>query len=196
MNEDRKVAALFVRRDSIYKTMPGVDCYDIDRDARTFPGGMPIVAHPPCRTWGKLKHFAMAPEHEHELGIWAVERVRDNGGVVEHPEGSSLFKVTGCAVPFGLPDEYGGIVIVVDQFNWGHACRKRTLLYIVGFSGDLKLKYKNGSPTHVITSMTGKKISKEDRMKLPNYKPELGRNKRDITPPEFAEFLVSIARQC
>ena len=67
--DGRKVAALFVRRDSVYKKIPGVDCYDIDRDARTFPGGMPIVAHPPCRTWGKYRHRAKAPDGEHELAI-------------------------------------------------------------------------------------------------------------------------------
>lgn len=41
MNEAAEVfsvAALFVRQDSIYKTMTGVDCWDIDRDARMWPG--------------------------------------------------------------------------------------------------------------------------------------------------------------
>ena len=46
------VVVLFVRADSIYKTLPGVECYDEARDARTWPGGCPVVAHPPCRTWG------------------------------------------------------------------------------------------------------------------------------------------------
>ena len=48
------VAALFVRADSIYKLMPGVDAWDIERDARAWPGGSPVVAHPPCRAWGAL----------------------------------------------------------------------------------------------------------------------------------------------
>lgn len=43
----RTVAALFVRADSIYKTMPDVDAWDIERDARRWPGGCPVVAHPP-----------------------------------------------------------------------------------------------------------------------------------------------------
>lgn len=52
------VAVLFARADSIYKGLPGVDVYDADRDARTFPGGCPVVAHPPCRAWavsGRLR---------------------------------------------------------------------------------------------------------------------------------------------
>ena len=52
------VAVLFVRSDSVYKQMADVDCYDIDRDARTWPGGCPVVAHPPCRAWGLLRQFA------------------------------------------------------------------------------------------------------------------------------------------
>ena len=44
-----QVAVLFARADSIYKTLPGCDVYDIKRDARTWPGGCPVVAHPPCR---------------------------------------------------------------------------------------------------------------------------------------------------
>lgn len=43
----RTVATLFVRSDSIYKSLPGVDAWDISRDARKWPGGCPVVAHPP-----------------------------------------------------------------------------------------------------------------------------------------------------
>jgi hypothetical protein len=50
----RQVAILFARKDSIYKTMPGCDVWDIDRDARNWPGGAPIVGHPPCRAWGPI----------------------------------------------------------------------------------------------------------------------------------------------
>lgn len=42
------VAALFVRADGNYKAMPGVDAWDMERDARLWPGGCPVVAHPPC----------------------------------------------------------------------------------------------------------------------------------------------------
>jgi hypothetical protein len=40
----RQIAALFVCADSIYRTLPGVDCWDIERDARNWPGGCPVVA--------------------------------------------------------------------------------------------------------------------------------------------------------
>ena len=46
------VAILFARSDSYYKTLPECDVWDIERDARKWPGGAPVVAHPPCRAWG------------------------------------------------------------------------------------------------------------------------------------------------
>lgn len=73
------VAVLFARADSIYKTLPGCDVYDIDRDARTFPGGMPVVAHPPCRMWGKLRQFAKGRPDEKDLARFAVAMVRQWG---------------------------------------------------------------------------------------------------------------------
>lgn len=52
------VAALFVRSDSVYKKMEGVECFDMERDARTYDGPWPVVAHPPCRAWGNFAMFA------------------------------------------------------------------------------------------------------------------------------------------
>jgi hypothetical protein len=37
------------RTDSIYKDLPDTKVWDIDRDAQEWPGGSPLVAHPPCR---------------------------------------------------------------------------------------------------------------------------------------------------
>jgi hypothetical protein len=42
------IAALFTRSDSHYKSL-GLDCYDFERDALTWPGGSPGVYHPPCQ---------------------------------------------------------------------------------------------------------------------------------------------------
>ena len=52
------VAVLFARSDSVYKTLPGCDVWDKERDARCFAGNEKIVAHPPCRGWGKLRKLA------------------------------------------------------------------------------------------------------------------------------------------
>lgn len=82
------VAVLFARADSVYKTLPGTDVWDAARDARNWPGGVPVVAHPPCRAWGRLAHMAKPKPDEKDLARWAVAQVRRFGGVLEHPAAS------------------------------------------------------------------------------------------------------------
>lgn len=74
------IAVLFARADSVYKTIPGCDVYDIDRDARKWQGGCQVVAHPPCRAWGRLRTFANPRKGERLLATWAVRQVRKWGG--------------------------------------------------------------------------------------------------------------------
>lgn len=85
------VAVLFARADSVYKSLPGCDVWDAERDARRWPGGAPLVAHPPCRAWGRLRTFARPAEGEEDLARWAVGQVRRWGGVLEHPATSRLW---------------------------------------------------------------------------------------------------------
>lgn len=51
------VAALFVQSRGVYSSL-GVEVFDVHRDARTFDLACPVVAHPPCRGWGRLRHLA------------------------------------------------------------------------------------------------------------------------------------------
>ena len=85
------VAVLFARSDSVYKTLPGCDVYDMERDARIYDGPHPVVAHPPCRAWGRLRVFASPRPDERNLARLAVAMVREFGGVLEHPAGSTLW---------------------------------------------------------------------------------------------------------
>ena len=41
------VAALFVETGGAYFGVPGVDPWDVPRDARKYAGPYPVVAHPP-----------------------------------------------------------------------------------------------------------------------------------------------------
>ena len=182
----RQVAALFVRPDSIYKQLPGVLPYDVYRDARTFPGFAPVVAHPPCRTWGRLRAFAKAPSWEHGMALWAVEQVRQWGGVLEHPAHSTLWGAAQMPLPGEPPDRQGGYTIEVCQWWWGHRAEKKTWLYIVG----LPIRElpaipapPAGHPPRVIGSS-----------KARGARPEVTKREREATPIAFATWLLSVAR--
>lgn len=195
------VSILFTRSDSIYKTL-GVDCWDIDRDATKWPGGNSIVAHPPCRCWGTLKHFAKPRPGEKELAIWAVRQIRKWGGVLEHPRSSSLWKHMN--LPTGTQrDEFGGFSISVNQHWFGHRAEKKTLLYIVGMDpGDLPdYSFSNELPTGVIYSgfkRPNKNAPKSVWKKVchKNGRVEISKKEREATPVEFAKWLIEVAKRC
>lgn len=125
------------------------DWWDEKRDARLYAGPNPVVAHPPCGPWGALKHLYKGAEHD--CAPRAVEQVRTFGGVLEHPEGSALWRH--CYLPHvGARDSYG-FTVQIDQCDWGHVARKPTWLYVVG--GNLRTtldaiedREGSGRPTH------------------------------------------------
>ncbi len=167
------VAILCAARKSAYKNMKGVEVYDIDRDARTFSGGMPIVAHPPCRGWSKwLWHQAKPEPGEKELGLWCCDQLRECGGVLEQPAGSKLFFAA------GFPDSQIWM-IEVWQAWWGYPTKKSTWLAFCGIdpatvNPPFRL-HPRGRDGKVFENMS--------------------RAQRAHTTPEFAEWLVSIARR-
>lgn len=186
----RQVAALFVRADSIYKTMPGVDAWDIERDARGWLGGSPVVAHPPCRLWGKLRQFARAadPAAERRLAVQAVQAVQANGGVLEHPAESTLWAHLGLPTPGRAPDRFGGWTAEIRLCDWGHKAEKLTWLYIVGAHPDeLPTIPPRSEPTGVIKPQRG---VPRDHRKI------VTKAEREHTPPALAEWLVELARRC
>ncbi|MFV3415300.1 hypothetical protein ACNFH8_23800 [Pseudomonas sp. NY15436] len=182
----KDVAVLFARQDSNYKAMAGTDVFDIDRDARTFAGGMPVVAHPPCRMWGRLRQFAKGRPDEKELGIWAVKQVRTWGGVLEHPAESTLFNSCRMPHPGEFPDEFGGWTLEIEQFHWGHRAEKATWLYIVGCSpSDIPaIPRRSGKPTHCVRPTRS----------YPRL-PSITKAEREHTPPALAEWLIKLARR-
>lgn len=186
------IAALFVRSDSIYKTMPGTECYDMERDARKYTGSAPVVAHPPCRAWGQLSHMAKPREDEKDLALFAVEKIREVGGVLEHPAKSKLWKVAGLPLP-GARDEFGGFSIIVNQHWWGHRAEKKTILYILGIEpGDLpEIPFVMGEAPCVVTGAGRRKNGTRY-----NRRPQIKKWEREATPEAFAYWLYEIAKKC
>ena len=174
-NNKKSVAVLFARRDSYYKEIPICDVYDKERDALNFKGGMAVVAHPPCRTWGRLAHFAKAPKEEGNLAIWAVEKVRENGGVLEHPAYSRLWEECDLPTP-GNIDTYNGWSMSVPQWWWDHLAWKETWLYIVGLNNKQLPKLSFRMKSFLIRNVE-----------------DLSKRQREITPREFCEWLVELA---
>lgn len=193
------VAVLFARSDSIYKTMRGCDVYDIDRDARTYTGKLPVVAHPPCRAWGALRALAKPRPDEKELAIFAVATIRRVGGVLEHPAHSTLWKAAGLPYPGAGTDEWGGFTIPLQQNWFGHRAAKATWVYVCGATMDDLPRpcYVLGEATHVIAQSRargpeGKRLVKG----MPGWRPEVTRREREATPPAFAEWLKVLASRC
>ncbi len=170
------VSVLFARSDSCYFGLVS-DVWDAARDARGYTGSNPVVCHPSCRGWGRLRHRAKPRHDEKALALFAVEQVRRCGGVLEHPWGSSLWHAAHLPHP-GKVDAWGGWTLLVDQGWWGHAAPKPTYLYIVGIGreeiGDLPVQIHRAAG----------RISK------------LSPAEREATPLPFARFLVGLAAKC
>lgn len=186
VNPTFEVAVLFARTDSIYKTLPGADVFDMERDALTYSGGLPVIAHPPCRMWGRLRTFAKPLPGEADLAYFAVSTVRQWGGVLEHPAGSLLWNAAGLPKP-GSSDEFGGWTLPVVQFWWGHRANKPTWLYLVGISPrdipDIPLALGN-APCVV-----------EGNSKSVKRRPAITKREREATPPDLAVWLMDLARR-
>jgi hypothetical protein len=190
------VAALYIDPRGPYPKMDGVDCWDATRDARLYTGPHPVVAHPPCGPWGRLRH--MYKGNEHDCAPRAVEQVRAYGGVLEHPAGSLLWEACDmpppCAnVTASARDEWGGYTIELDQVEWGHVARKRTWLYLVGVSREAleAPPFPGREPTHWISGRRGMARASDN---VPDGIKVCSAQQRRRTPPLFAEYLVRLAR--
>lgn len=192
---DVRVAALYV--DPLrgpYMSIPGVSVWGwadarqssfYDRDARTYAGPYPVVAHPPCGPWGRFRRRYRGGEGAADCGPRAVAQVREWGGALEHPAGSKLWPVCGMPPPKAAPDAWGGWTLRLEQVDWGHPCRKPTWLYIVG-TETIPPAPAHGEPTHCMVRLH----------RNPHELPELPKRYRHLTPPAFAAWLVSVARRC
>lgn len=181
---------LFARKDSIYKSMPECDVWDIERDARNWPGGCPAIAHPPCRAWGELSHMANPRPDEKDLAIFAVEKIREWGGVLEHPAKSKLWPHMKLPEP-GKFDSFGGWTLPIWQYWFGHRARKATRLYICGVDpvNIPAIPILLGDAEFVVGTSGRRKDGSRKKSR-----PEISKSEREHTPHEMARWLVQLAR--
>ena len=190
------VAALYVdSKRGPYAALPGVDCWDEARDATAYAGPGPVVAHPPCGPWGRLR--GQCTRQDASLGPVAVGQVLRWGGVLEHPAGSLLWDECRLPRPGELPrwvDMGTGLrrvwSIAVDQCEWGHEARKATWLLLVGVEPDAvgPPPMPGAQPTRTVQSRRHLHSHGEDRLR------EMSKTRRHLTPPLMAEWLVALAR--
>lgn len=189
------IAALFVRPDGPYAGRDDVDAWPEERDARAYAGPWPVIAHPPCQAWGRLAHVrevTCGRRRGEDAGCFAsaVASVRAYGGVLEHPEGSRAFYRYHLPIPrFGEGWTAGlfGWSVAVDQAVYGHPARKRTWLFWFGEGAPPNVSIDDGSAlaTHVVV-----KSRRLSGVRLP----ELGKRRRELSPPAFADLMINLAR--
>lgn len=190
----RVVAALYIDPRGPYPKMLGVDCWDEARDARTYAGPHPVVAHPPCGAWGSLSHLHRRSDSD--CALPAVMAVNLFGGVLEQPARSRMFRTFGLPAPGEAPEpSTGGRTYEVQQVAWGHVARKKTWLYVVGVPDEVvRADIRLGrTPTHWVSG--GRKHTRKGSGGVvpPGIK-VCSAQQRRRTPPAFAEWLVAIAR--
>lgn len=191
----RMVAALFVETNGCYFNLPGVDPWDIERDARKYNGPHPVVAHPPCQRWGRLgaaNYQRWGGEHNrpgNDGGCFAVAlgAIRKWGGVLEHPAKSHAWEAFFLRKPTGrgwTDCGAGEYTCEVWQSAYGHAANKATWLYYVGPKPP-ELIWDRPRGTH--------QVGFQDRRGKAANKPTLSKRDANATPPAFRDVLLSLA---
>lgn len=191
-----KIAALFVETNGSYFGLDGVDPWDEERDARTYCGPYPVVAHPPCHLWTRFAHVNYArwggehnrPGNDDGCFLSALANVRKYGGVLEHPAFSDAWK------KFHLPRPVEGKwlqdgpdwVCEVWQSAYGHKARKRTWLYYCGSSVPPEMIWERPNGTH--------QIGFHDQRGKERNKPTVSGKAASATPKDFRDALIMIAR--
>jgi hypothetical protein len=203
------VAALFVRADGPYAARKGVEPFDVSRDARTYRGPWPVVAHPPCARWGRYwwADGSTSPGIDGGLFEFALGAVRAFGGVLEHPAHSHAFR----RFDLGLPSRghwsrniWGDWHTEVDQGSYGHRAQKSTWL----LARSPYLPRLDWEPTQKDVYLTPPGRCSPSRPRptchcarcvalfgTPDRAPveRMGKREQELTPELFASLLLRIA---
>lgn len=201
MTVPRQVAALYVEEGGAYYGLPGVDPWPFSRDARLYPGPLPVVAHPPCQRWinlGTMNYVRWGGEHNrpgNDGGCFAraLAAVLRWGGVLEHPAYSAAWRAFGLPRPDrlgGWTAGRGGHSCHVEQGNYGHPARKATWLFVAGVSRSRLPELRWGQSTApALVSWCSNHLRGR-----PDTRPRVGKAAAARTPPEFRAVLLALAR--
>jgi len=200
-----RVAALFVQAHGVYSGLSDVDPWPEIRDARTYAGPHPVVAHPPCQRWGRFWHGSTRKPHQYKLGDdggcfeAALRSVRRWGGILEHCADSHAWRHFSLAPPsrdggWHLADSIGGWSCYVEQGHYGHFSRKPTWLYACGVELPELIWGKAPQRLHPVAL---ERYGYEKARRIGVVAMIGGKRKteiREATPVPFRELLLGIAR--
>lgn len=192
-----KIAALFVAENGIYFDLPDVDPWPESRDARTYSGPYPVVAHPPCDRWCQMAPVNQA-RYGHKIGedqgcfAAALRAVHQFGGVLEHPALSLAWKAFGLPRPSSkggwVQGKRGGWAAHVEQRHYGHRARKATWLYVYGTTPPELRWGKGPAPEAWISADRPRAVLAAAGIG------QLSKKEAKATPHAFRDLLISIAR--
>lgn len=199
------VAALFVETGGCYFDAPGVEPWDITKDARQYAGPWPVVAHPPCQRWGRFWHGSTRKPHQFKLGDdggcfeAALRAVRKFGGVLEHPAHTHAWDAFNLATPdraggWRPAGDSVGMVCHVEQGHYGHLSRKATWLYAAWTSFPDLIWGRGEQRIHPVALA---RHGYEKARRIGMMAMVGGKDKtriRNATPPEFRDVLLAIVR--
>lgn len=119
------IATLYVDPVGRYGNI-AVEVYDGTRDARTYEGPYPVVAHPPCREWGRLvSGLAQTPQRRRGHPL----RLEPQGNPVGEP--CHLRSTAGAGTTTGLPPGRRGLWHAPEHASqgqrWGQPPRQERL---------------------------------------------------------------------
>lgn len=191
-----RVAALFVQPSGCYASLPFVDPWPQDRDARNYTGPLPVVAHPPCQLWGPMaavNFLRWGGEHNrpgNDGGCFAsaIEAVRKWGGVLEHPAATRAWTAHNLTPPVTMGWQKtmeGDWVCEVWQSAYGHRANKATWLLYHGKNPPLELRWKRIVGTH--------QIGGADQRGKARNKPKLSARESSATPELFRDALIALS---
>jgi hypothetical protein len=198
------IAALYVETDGCYFGLEGVDPWDLPRDARSYAGPHPVVAHPPCERWGRYWNGGPSARvkrvkgDDHGCFASALAAVRRWGGVLEHPEASAAWAAHGLLEPpkhggWVVADWQGGWTCCIEQGAYGHKARKATWLYACHV--ELPSLTWGRAPGDFVRLDEGFHSIEERRRAIKTGACQrLSAKQRRATPNEFRDLLISIAK--
>jgi len=208
------IAALYVQTNGCYYGLEKVDPWDEKRDARTYDGPWPVVAHPPCARWGRYWFGGPSARERRKLGddggcfAAALDAVRRFGGVLEHPEATHAWRAHAIVAPpkrggwveahlplvsQGLPEAW---TCCVEQGHYGHLARKATWLYYVGAKPEPLIWGKAEGKTVRLDEgfhSAAERIAAKARGRDSGMTERLSARQRAATPVEFRDLLISLA---